>query len=699
MSLDDRIRLLDERIEALVKQWAEEVHDRVGRSLTEEISRHLETAKSQVAAPAASSEALKTLTEAASSYGGVIILRRLRQALKALDGAGKQADVLHALLEETAPFASRRAIFLARDRQASGWAERGFGEAGARISGLAVDYQTEGPWSRLAQGRASVPLSAGESGRLCSRLEAPLAREGVLIPIVLRDRVAAVLYADRRVEDLAALDVEGLQILAFVAAQSIESLAFRSRTTVSPTLLLEGEEDSSQERLGLWPAAATAAAAGTAAAAVASAVPAEAAKIAEVDDEELTPEEEAAEKAGPEPSYRETQDLAEEVEIEEYEIEEYEIEVDEEPAPDEALGTSDAGDSVFAEDSVSAEDELGEDELAEDELAAAELAVQESSARAAAEGSRREADEAEDSDLELPELDTDEDDRYLLGDIEEPASADLAEEDIEEVRDAALETASWPAEELTDDLPAVDGAPAPSASIPWTDDEDAVAEEPTPVTTEPAALWDAEEDEQEVALDEVEEPPAAPTWEVVDEASPVSTVAPASGLETIHTPTLPATGLDPEEATVLLPRPTGVSSPPTGGREDSDDTHPGTVAPPPTPTPEAGRASEVVPPADVQGPGWAFTKEAQARGEEDEDHKQAKRLARLLVSEIKLYNEEQVEQGQKNRDIYERLREDIDRSRQVYEDRVHERVRSQNDYFYQELVRTLASGDPQALGI
>jgi len=69
------------------------------------------------------------------------------------------------------------------------------------------------------------------------------------------------------------------------------------------------------------------------------------------------------------------------------------------------------------------------------------------------------------------------------------------------------------------------------------------------------------------------------------------------------------------------------------------------------------------------------------------------------VSEIKLYNEENVLEGRRNRDLYARLREDIDRSRQIYDERVHESVRQGTDYFQQELVRSLAGGDARALGM
>ena len=83
----------------------------------------------------------------------------------------------------------------------------------------------------------------------------------------------------------------------------------------------------------------------------------------------------------------------------------------------------------------------------------------------------------------------------------------------------------------------------------------------------------------------------------------------------------------------------------------------------------------------------------------DPQHEEAKRLARLLISEIKLYNEEQVEAGRRNRNIYEVLREDIDRSRQIYEERIDDSVRGDADYFHDELVRILAAGESEILGL
>lgn len=105
-------------------------------------------------------------------------------------------------------------------------------------------------------------------------------------------------------------------------------------------------------------------------------------------------------------------------------------------------------------------------------------------------------------------------------------------------------------------------------------------------------------------------------------------------------------------------------------------------------------STQFVPPAGLSrgaAPGAAT--------EATKKHDEARRFARLLVSEIKLYNESKVDQGRKNKDLYERLKEDIDRSRQMYDERIPEDVRKGSNYFYDELVRILADGDAGALGL
>jgi hypothetical protein len=84
--------------------------------------------------------------------------------------------------------------------------------------------------------------------------------------------------------------------------------------------------------------------------------------------------------------------------------------------------------------------------------------------------------------------------------------------------------------------------------------------------------------------------------------------------------------------------------------------------------------------------------------EERRLHVDARRFARLLVSEIKLYNEQKVSEGRMQNDLYDRLREYIDRSREMYDKRVKPEVAQSYDYFHHELVNTLAEGDAGKLG-
>ena len=79
-------------------------------------------------------------------------------------------------------------------------------------------------------------------------------------------------------------------------------------------------------------------------------------------------------------------------------------------------------------------------------------------------------------------------------------------------------------------------------------------------------------------------------------------------------------------------------------------------------------------------------------------HNDARRFARLLVSEIKLYNEQKVRDGREQSNLYHSLREEIDRSRQMYDKRVAANVATRYDYFHHELVNTLAEGHSDKLG-
>jgi hypothetical protein len=85
-------------------------------------------------------------------------------------------------------------------------------------------------------------------------------------------------------------------------------------------------------------------------------------------------------------------------------------------------------------------------------------------------------------------------------------------------------------------------------------------------------------------------------------------------------------------------------------------------------------------------------------GEDADVHHKAQRFARLLMDEIKLYNQAKVSEGRKHRDLYDRLKEDIEKSRGTYQKRYGNTAAGTADYFNQELIRSLAEDDVSLLG-
>lgn len=89
---------------------------------------------------------------------------------------------------------------------------------------------------------------------------------------------------------------------------------------------------------------------------------------------------------------------------------------------------------------------------------------------------------------------------------------------------------------------------------------------------------------------------------------------------------------------------------------------------------------------------------AQMAPQDADTHRKAQRFARLLMDEIKLYNQAKVTEGRKHKDLYDRLKEDIEKSRGTYQKRYGSTVAGSADYFQQELIRSLAEDDVSVMG-
>jgi hypothetical protein len=113
----------------------------------------------------------------------------------------------------------------------------------------------------------------------------------------------------------------------------------------------------------------------------------------------------------------------------------------------------------------------------------------------------------------------------------------------------------------------------------------------------------------------------------------------------------------------------------------------------PEPAPMAMAAAAAAGPASIPSP-----VRAPASADEEALLRKARRFAKLLVDEIKLYNKPKVQEGKENRDLYQRLKEDIEKSRAAYEKRYGSTVAGSASYFDQEIVQNLADNDRSLLG-
>lgn len=234
-------------------------------------------------------------------------------------------------------------------------------------------------------------------------------------------------------------------------------------------------------------------------------------------------------------------------------------------------------------------------------------------------------------------------------------------------------------------------APAPVEAAPV----EAAPVEPTPQPAEPPSSSYVPTSEYELASPVAEPEPAfeaapEPSFEPIPEPPSFEPVPePAfSGADTIQS---------------FVPEPAEAGSLMDSGAVEEATTPAAFATEPSIEEPSQTWSSAPVEEAPAAPPRRRFGQDAELpvsvhNDEERRLHNDARRFARLLISEIKLYNEQKVAEGRVEHDLYDRLREYIDRSREMYDKRVKAEVASTYDYFHGELVNTLAEGDASKLG-
>jgi hypothetical protein len=94
----------------------------------------------------------------------------------------------------------------------------------------------------------------------------------------------------------------------------------------------------------------------------------------------------------------------------------------------------------------------------------------------------------------------------------------------------------------------------------------------------------------------------------------------------------------------------------------------------------------MAPPPSAPAPAAAAPR-ARASDGLDEQRAKAERLARIIVSDIVLYNEQKFSEAIRNKNVAEALDADLAEGRHLFQERVDARVRGERDYLVDELLR------------
>jgi predicted Zn finger-like uncharacterized protein len=180
--------------------------------------------------------------------------------------------------------------------------------------------------------------------------------------------------------------------------------------------------------------------------------------------------------------------------------------------------------------------------------------------------------------------------------------------------------------------------------------------------------------------------PVAPPVLVAPEPAPVAPAVPPA-----PAPVAPPILVAPEPAPVAPAVPPAPVAPPVLVAPE-----PAPVAPavPPAPAPVAQLEVEpaIADPVEVAPPASApASVSAPAEQESDPEIVAAERLARIVVSDIVLYNSEKFDQGVQNGNVVELLGSELKEGRSLFETRVDAKVREGRNFLADELVRVARS--------
>src|SRR5436305_8363779 len=186
-------------VEQAVSQGLSEHVGQLQQQIVEQVMREIEPILASAPAEAAPQKQASAVSDVLSA------------TISSIQESQAQADILKALLEGVSKFSARAALFVIRGTTLAGWQARGFADDNVRNAVVDV---AKGLSARAIQdrGRASAGASDFDSAFI-EKQGSPWDGNATVFPLVVKDKVAAVLYCDSGQQSGAQTDYAAVEVL------------------------------------------------------------------------------------------------------------------------------------------------------------------------------------------------------------------------------------------------------------------------------------------------------------------------------------------------------------------------------------------------------------------------------------------------------------------------------------------------------
>src|SRR5882672_3925921 len=172
------------------RSWIEPIVERV---VTQVLESHTAKLRTEIVQRVMEEIAAQPASEPAAPAGANST--ELARAVAEIQLGSSQKEILKALLDSCSHYAARAALFVVKGSNATGWQGRGFRNNDG-VKDFALDAHAAAVMHAIGDRSAvSAPTSEFDA-RFIQGFGAPASGEGRLLPLVLKDKVAALVYAD-----------------------------------------------------------------------------------------------------------------------------------------------------------------------------------------------------------------------------------------------------------------------------------------------------------------------------------------------------------------------------------------------------------------------------------------------------------------------------------------------------------------------